>query len=1340
IDQLKPSTIQSEDYKAKQKSQLKQKQEQELEADQKIESQTFFRQQGEGRSFRDIGSTDDGPSSSSYSNPVASLKELQQASSPALHPESHHLHESDYAAASSSVGRSGINTDDLLKVSEEIEEQELIVSSDVVDPLVSRTSSSGKSKSGSGSGEESIHILSSLDTLSTPGSTPLDSVQENTHIGLLAQYNINKKHMDRKYKRESAESEQSFLSSGQESQPAGLESDVDLGFSTISDINPQIVAVHDADAAASSGNADESSDSFNTMLPVRQRYDSRALFGLSTVVEEEEDSRNPSMVVGDPVPSSFGTQRSFKSGPHARSRSSSSDALSASSAIAATQAVASGSGSGAGISISHSASSTSTDLAGSDGRVSTGMQERRSANTQLRGLRSVLLQGQHQQQQQSASQAASQRQRSPIALSESNESIAELNESPEPVGLTKDDFESAVPGVGWSTPQADDDTHSHAPSFGSHSFDPNIVFGYTSEENSTMASRSSFDRSDFFTQNRPGSAASRILYMHPIDQPASEVDVGYAGDSESRQQVYHPSSPLATGGFSVGGSGSSEFFGTGKGKMPARDMPEMQQKPPRSPQTPEHVLTVDEIEEDLSTDEEPIPKILFVESQDFEGYVPIGFQIQQERDERRRERRLQKEAARLGLPPPEPPKEPKVISPLWFIENNYIDPLPPDLLNMMIAERDKIEVENMADHRITENPEKKRILESGSISSIRLRQELNDFIAQDTSEEIIVKRAAGSGTIKPLTKRPRVSNISTMFDPPTSPVPISPPAAKANAYGTRKSFLDSIEIPVSDIEREDSSDDSVDDGNVRFGQFHEDEAFVSPISQEFQVPGHELYRPPTIAPSTNAQQRGQPYRQQQQQQQQQQQTPRKRLVLRAKAKTFSEQVLEEVNGLNMQVRTDNQGTVTSYSAGQFAYEPPTGTVRPSMIPQYVSQLNGVPAGPFFMPPKATAKAGYLYMRILGIEDIEDKTDSIYFVIRNGIDTLATTPVNVGGQSGTTINQEFRILTDPNVSITMWMRFRSDAIIYKGGMTGAMTGWGKGDARCAPPLLRKLVRRNTRSRNKARWNCSSSNDSVFDFDNFQNNAAPGARRDRGAANRGLGLSANPQNRAQKPQSQPPLQQQQQLLRNQRMQGGEYPERVSSAFMSQTGHGFASDGGQQMNSAFNDPRSLNATQAPSSVFYEPGTERMDPPASNKGLAQAKFKEETRGVAVVHVGEMIEEVFLRGLVDSWDVENVWESRKGARLQLQLFYIPECPLFREEELPKTLSDCEMAMEVCNFHNRTLNSGYMSQRGGDTRFWRRRYFRLIGGFLFAYHEDTKEPRCFIDLNDATRVVDHRTD
>ncbi|KAJ2372752.1 hypothetical protein GGI05_007583, partial [Coemansia sp. RSA 2603] len=315
------------------------------------------------------------------------------------------------------------------------------------------------------------------------------------------------------------------------------------------------------------------------------------------------------------------------------------------------------------------------------------------------------------------------------------DAIEEHVSSPEPAGLTQNDFEFSGSGAGWTTPLADDDTHSRAPSYGSHSFDPNIVFGYTSEENnSTMASRSSFDRSDIFNQTRPGSSASRILYMHPIDQPVSEGD-GYTGDNESRNQLY-PSSPLASGGFMVGSSSHRQFgagslssirfgseegasmssassladLGKGKGKAPVRRMPEMEQIAPRAPRTPEHVLTVEEVDEDATTDEEPIPLILYLESQDFEGYVPIGYQIQQEREEYRKERRAQKEAAKKGITLPPPPPEPKVISPLWFIENNYLDPLPPDLLKIKIAERDMIEVENMGTDRITENPDKKRIL------------------------------------------------------------------------------------------------------------------------------------------------------------------------------------------------------------------------------------------------------------------------------------------------------------------------------------------------------------------------------------------------------------------------------------------------------------------------------------------------------------------------------------------------------------------------------------------------------------------------------------------------------
>ncbi|KAJ2838361.1 Bud site selection protein bud4 [Coemansia sp. 'formosensis'] len=347
--------------------------------------------------------------------------------------------------------------------------------------------------------------------------------------------------------------------------------------------------------------------------------------------------------------------------------------------------------------------------------------------------------------------------------------------------------------------------------------------------------------------------------------------------------------------------------------------------------------------------------------------------------------------------------------------------------------------------------------------------------------------------------------------------------------------------------------------------------------------------------------------------------------------------MDEINEINVTVCTDVHGSVNVRSAGKFADTAADGTVRPSSVLRYVSALSGVPTGPFFQTPKASATAGYLYMRILSIEDVEGKPDSVYFVIRNGIDTLATTPVSVGGSTGSTVNQEFRILTGPSVSITMWMRFRSDAIVSRGTWMPAAAA-----AQTGAPQYEDAY--------------TGDGDSVFDF------AAAGAGR-----------------------------------RNR------YPERGTSA-------------------AYGDARSHGATQAASSVFYDPGAD-VGGAAGGKGLAQSRVTEETRGVAVVHVGEMLNEVFLRGLVDAWDVENVWESRRGVRVQLQLFFILDCPLFREDELL-----------------RTLNSGFMSQRGGDTRFWRRRYFRLVGGFLFAYHETSRAPRCFIDLNDATRIVDHAAD
>ncbi|KAJ2466605.1 Bud site selection protein bud4, partial [Coemansia sp. RSA 2337] len=1055
----------------------------------------FFEVPGEGRGRRESG---DEITSSSFSSADLNLDGLQQANTAALHPVT-------------------------------------------VEPALSSKQSSG--------GEDSVHILSSFDTGSTPESTPLDSAPENTKVGLLAQYNLNQRKLDYRLKRVSGESEQSYLSSGQNSQFTGLD-DVDLGFRTIGDAGPYPGS--DEQLAPSAADMESVEDrlgeEFHTLLPTRPRYNPQALFGLSTVAEEEEESRNPSMVASDVHRSIAADMEPVPAIPSSMAE------------------------------LGRMSSSISTSSSAADPLRGPEMQERRHEASPVRGLRSAMFEA--------------------LIVPPRPLSLASMQQSAE-----HDTGEFSGTGAD-SAGHYEDLTQSRTPSLGSHSFDPNIVFGYNSEENSTMASRSSFDRSDIFSAGRPSSASSRVLYMHPMDQPIAEVqDGGYAGDSESRPSArptssrWHQHVDVFTGstgsihlGTDDGGFSSSGSDVSGKGKGVARGLPEMQQvQPTASRRLEPPATTVEAIEEDLSTDDEPIPKMLFIESQDFEGYRPVGFHIQEHREEMRKIKRERKEAAKRGTTVEYQPE--RIVSPLWFMENNYLEPLPPDLHQKMLAERDICEA--LKTHRgrqhSTEHPELKRELES-TISMRRLQEEFDG-----------IQEGTGHGTIKALTKRQnkraRKSGIAGLFD--------------TDVTGRRKSFLDSVEIPVSE---DSDSDESVGQQQM----LRADEAFGPIISQDFQASGHELYQKPII-----------------------QGPPRKRLVLRApKNKTFSERVMDEINEINVTVRTDVHGSVNVRSAGKFTAA--DGTVRPSSVPRYVSALSGVPTGPFFQTPKVSSTAGYLYMRILSIEDVEGKPDSVYFVIRNGIDTLATTPVAVGGTTGSTVNQEFRILTDPSVSITMWMRFRSDAIVSRRSPQGPG---------CLP-LLRKLVRRNTRSRTR--------DDSLFDFSNRRNM---------------------------------------------------FPERGTSA-------------------AYGDARSQGATQAASSVFNDPGW-------AGKGLAQSRVTEETRGVAVVHVGEMLNEVFLRGLVDSWDVENVWESRRGGRIQLQLFFIPECPLFREDELPRTLSECEMAMEVCGFHNRTLNSGFMSQRGGDTRFWRRRYFRLVGGFLFAFHETTKAPRCFIDLNDATRVVDH---
>jgi PH domain len=41
-------------------------------------------------------------------------------------------------------------------------------------------------------------------------------------------------------------------------------------------------------------------------------------------------------------------------------------------------------------------------------------------------------------------------------------------------------------------------------------------------------------------------------------------------------------------------------------------------------------------------------------------------------------------------------------------------------------------------------------------------------------------------------------------------------------------------------------------------------------------------------------------------------------------------------------------------------------------------------------------------------------------------------------------------------------------------------------------------------------------------------------------------------------------------------------------------------------------------------------------------------------------------------------------------------------------------------------------------QYWRRRYFKLVGGKLTAYHESTRQPRATINLANASKLIDDR--
>jgi len=115
-----------------------------------------------------------------------------------------------------------------------------------------------------------------------------------------------------------------------------------------------------------------------------------------------------------------------------------------------------------------------------------------------------------------------------------------------------------------------------------------------------------------------------------------------------------------------------------------------------------------------------------------------------------------------------------------------------------------------------------------------------------------------------------------------------------------------------------------------------------------------------------------------------------------------------------------------------------------------------------------------------------------------------------------------------------------------------------------------------------------------------------------------------------------------------------------------------------------------------------------------------------------------------------------KIGKLELQLLFVPRPKGCIDDDMPKSMNSCIREMKVAEERLARQWEGHLSQQGGDcpvcftpvvytlilanncVQYWRRRYFKLVGTKLTAYHEATRQPRATINLANAKRLIDDR--
>ncbi|CAG8889776.1 unnamed protein product [Penicillium egyptiacum] len=98
-----------------------------------------------------------------------------------------------------------------------------------------------------------------------------------------------------------------------------------------------------------------------------------------------------------------------------------------------------------------------------------------------------------------------------------------------------------------------------------------------------------------------------------------------------------------------------------------------------------------------------------------------------------------------------------------------------------------------------------------------------------------------------------------------------------------------------------------------------------------------------------------------------------------------------------------------------------------------------------------------------------------------------------------------------------------------------------------------------------------------------------------------------------------------------------------------------------------------------------------------------------------------------------------KIGKLEVQLLFVPKPKGSKDEDMPKSMNACIREMRDAESIASRSWEGFLSQQGGDCPYWRRRFFKLQGSKLTAFHETTRQPRATINLAKASKLIDDRS-